>query len=660
MESDFPLNSPEEEKYLFDINNSNNINEYKYCPHILNHYLNPFLNSIFEKINITNNCKKQNNENKTDADKNKIIYAYNLSMFQNNLKSFNYLGYSHTRNLYNSFLLNNFSLDYILINNPQNLSINSMIRDGCLFSLNFNDTGNLMISSNQDNTMEIWDMKTRKIKQIIKAHSEIVTDTQFFHNELDNQFFLSCSLDRTIRLWNNYKSIHTFIEHNDWVRCINIREDNIQFLSGCVSSVIKLWDIPTQRVIASVKNINDDPNVLSTVNSLSFLHENKNLFLVGLRSGEIKLFDARIKNNNSEYIKNMGIVHCFKAHYKKLNNFIINNSDKYLFTSSRDSLIRFWDFRKLPGEKETEDEIKKNNKFIYEYNKHKCVGYNIGCSFYNNEQYILTGSENYFLYLYDILNPNNYYKIKTQEKCINFVKQIPNTYDICFTGLEDISIFVWNAHKNIIKYYQNRNKQISTDEKNNEIIGDESDSERYLDEIEETEKNQLLCNKLIEEVMEEFGDLILKIFHKQNLTYSKGINFENLMEIIRNSNDTESENILNKINQKFMEKMINNFISGIKLNKKENKQEDTKTDNIKENIIKSREIKCLECQKKENNESIENNNDKNIFNSVGREELYELLSLPNKYGFYEKKESENNFQKGLNNINYGKNFINKI
>ena len=100
MASDFPLNSPEEETYLFDINNSNNINEYKYCPHILNHYLNPFLNSIFEKINITNNCKKQNNENKTDADKNKIIYAYNLSMFQNNLKSFNYLGYSHTRNLY--------------------------------------------------------------------------------------------------------------------------------------------------------------------------------------------------------------------------------------------------------------------------------------------------------------------------------------------------------------------------------------------------------------------------------------------------------------------------------------------------------------------------------------------------------------------------------
>ena len=657
MESDYTEYSQGEEKYLYDVNKSNNNLEYNYCPHILHHFLNPFINSTFEKINVSSNYSNPTHENKADKDKNKTIYTRNLSMFQNNLKYYNYLGYRQIRNLFDSFLLNNFSLDYILINNPQNLSINSMIRDGCLFSLNFNDTGNLMISSNQENTMEIWDMKTRKIKQIIKAHNEIVTDTQFFHNELDNQFFLSCSLDRTIRLWNNFKSIHTFIEHNDWVRCINIREDNNQFLSGCVSSVVKLWDIPTQRVIASVKNINDDPNVLSTVNTLSFLHENKNLFLIGLRSGEIKLFDTRIKNKNNDNIQNMGIVHSFKAHYKKLNNFILNNSDKYLFTSSRDSLIRLWDFRKLPGEKETEEEIKKNNKFIYEYNKHKCVGYNIGCSFYNNEQYIITGSENYFLYIYDILNPNNYYKIKTQQKCINFVKQIPNTYDICFTGLEDVSIFVWNAHKNIIKYYQNKNKEIENNTKNNEITGEDSDGERYIDEIEETDKNRFLCNKLIEEIMEEFGDVILKIFHKQNLTYSRGINFENLMEIIRGSNDTESENILNKINQKFMEKIINNFISGYK---NENKKEDIKIDHIKENIIKKREIKCLECQKKDNKEIKMDNNDKNIFNSVDKEELYNLLNLPNKYGFYEKKENEINFQKSLNMIDYGKNFINKI
>ena len=458
MENESPEASPKNEKFLFDINNSNNNIEYKYCPHILNHFLNPFLNSTFEKINLSTEETKSNLKNEPEKDKK--LYFRNLSLFQNNLKSYNYLGYRQTRNLFNSFLLNNFSLDLILLNNPQNLSINSMIRDGCIFSLNFNDTGNLMASSNQNNSMEIWDMKSKKLKQIIQAHSEIVTGVEFFHNNLDNQYMLSCSLDRTIRLWKNYKSIHTFFEHNDWVRCININQDNNQFLSGCVSSVVKLWDIPTQRVIGSIKNINEDPNVLTTVNSLSFLNENKNLFLIGLRSGEVKLFDTRIKNKNDEFTKNMGLLHTFKAHYKKLNSVALNKTDKYIITASRNSAIRLWDLRKLPREEETEEEIKKNKEYIYEYNKHKCVGYNIGCNFYNNEQYILTGSEDYCFYIYDILNQNNYYKIKTQQKCINFIKQIPNSYDISFVGLEDISVFVWNAHKNIIKYYQRKMNKI--------------------------------------------------------------------------------------------------------------------------------------------------------------------------------------------------------
>ena len=651
MESESSEISLNKEKYLFDINNSNNKYGYKYCPHIQNHFLNPFLNETLEKISSSNDSIQSNQKNisEKDKEKHKILYFRNLSLFQNNLNLYNYFGYRQSRNLFNSFLLNNLSLDYILLNNPQNLSINSMIRDGCIFSLNFNDTGNLMASSNQNNSMEIWDMKSRKLKQIIKAHNEIVTGIEFFHNELDNQNFLSCSLDRTIRLWKNYKSIHTFMEHNDWVRCINISEDNKKFLSGCVSSVVKLWDIPTQRVIGSIKNINKDPNVLSTVNSLCFLHENENIFLIGLRSGEVKLFDTRIKNQNNEFTKNMGLVQSFKAHYKKLNNAILSKTDKFIVTASRDSVIRLWDLRKLPGEKETEEEIKKNKKYIYEYNKHKCVGYNIGCNFYNNERYILTGSEDYHFYIYDILNPNNYYKIKTQQKCINFIKQIPNSYDISFVGLEDISVFVWNAHKNIVKYYQRKieqnNNKKNNIRKNSDNIGDDSDGENYLEEIEETDKNQYICNKLIEEIMVEFGDLILKIFHKQNLTYSNGINFQNLMDIIRGSHDKESEEILEKIHQKFMEKIFNNYISGSKLNKNKKKEKDSNDEKRNKNIIQKREIKCLECQEKDKNGIKRNNKDNNIFISVDRKQLYQLLILPNKYGFNEKKEKEKKLQK---------------
>ena len=78
MECECSEISIEEEKLLFDIKNSNNNIEYKYCPHILNHYLNPFVNSTLEKINLSkdeiNAKQNQSKENEKENDKNNIIY----------------------------------------------------------------------------------------------------------------------------------------------------------------------------------------------------------------------------------------------------------------------------------------------------------------------------------------------------------------------------------------------------------------------------------------------------------------------------------------------------------------------------------------------------------------------------------------------------------
>ena len=502
-----------EEKLLYDVNNSDITIENDYCPHIFDHFVNAYMNSKLKIMTTENEEANTNNKHIN----NKTIYFQNLSLFQNSYKSFYYYGYNQSKNLLNNFFLKNISLDWVILNNPQNLSINSMNREGCIFSMSFNDTGNLMASSNHYHTIEIWDMKQRKIKEIISSHSEIVTGVEFFHKKEDNEYFLSCSLDKTIKLWKNYKNIHTFLEHSDWVRCISIREDNQQFLSGCVSSVVKLWDIPTQRVIGSIINQNSDPTSLTTVNSLSFMNNNPNLFIIGLRSGEVKIFDCRIQNKNDNYIKNVGIVQSFKAHQKKLNTAKLNKSDKYILTSGRDSLLRLWDMRKLPKENEI------NQKYIYEYNKHKCAGYNIECNFYLNENYIITGSEDGNIYIYDILNNKNYFKLKTLLKCINLIKQIPNTNYIAFTGLEDISIFIWNAHKNIIKFYE---KYCNRDNKNDDNLVEDIETEKDI-EIEEADKGQQFCNKIIEEIMAECGDSILKIFHNHNMTYSNGINLEN-------------------------------------------------------------------------------------------------------------------------------------
>ena len=172
------------------------------------------------------------------------------------------------------------------------------------------------------------------------------------------------------------------------------------------------------------------------------------------------------------------------------------------------------------------------------YKGHLCKGFNIESSFLANEKYIVTGSEDSHIYIYDSISSNLVSKIKTNQKCVNLVKPLPdsNPYSFVYTGLEDISIYVHSTNKflskNIEKAYAKKNNQTVENDGVNEYIFEEKDKE--------TNKQM----KLIEEIMSECGDMILRIFHANNLTYSNGMNFEHLMEIIQRNNDEESLRIM--------------------------------------------------------------------------------------------------------------------
>jgi COMPASS component SWD3 len=313
------------------------------------------------------------------------------------------------------------------------------------------------------------------------------------------------------------------LEHNDWVRALNVSYDNNYFLSGCVSSVVKLWDLNKKIVIGNVFNQNQNQDFMNTVNSLSFFHSNSHLFMIGLRSGDIKICDSRINLSNDK--NQIGVVINFKAHTNKLNTTKINQSDRYILTSGRDSTLRLWDLRKIKEDNLLNNHTNINNdynrNFINEYNKHKCTGYNVECNFYYFEKYLMTGSETGSIFIYDIFNPNIYKEIKTHLKCVNLVKQIPkNSNAFAFAGLAENAVFIYDSKKNISKFYDK-------DENNS------SDEEKYLidddDEIK-TDKSQELLNNIIEDIMKEHGDAILKAFHKNNMTYNNGINLGNFLQ----------------------------------------------------------------------------------------------------------------------------------
>ena len=603
------------EKLLYDINSSNySLEENEYCPHIFDHFLNPYMNSIFKKITIsspTQNSSTDNNKSK----KHDTIYFHNLSLFQNSFKTHIYWSYSQSMNLFNSFLLKNLYLDHVLYSNPQNLPINTINSDGgCIFSLNFNESGNIMAASNPKN-LEIWDITKRRVKKVISDHKEITSDVAFLHGGENNSNFLTCSLDKTIKLYKNFENIYTFYEHNDWVRALSISYDNHFFLSGCVSSVVKLWDLNTKIVIGNIINSNENQDFMNTVNSLCFLRSNPNIFMVGLRSGDIKFFDKRMNLSNN----NKDIILSFKAHNQKLNTAKMNQNDKYILTSGRDSTLRLWDFRKIQENTGTILPVPKNDynrNFLNEYKKHKCTGYNVECNFYNEEKYLITGSETGSIFIYDILNTNLFKEIKTHLKCINLVKEIPNYSNaFAFSGLAENAVFIYDSIKNINKFYDNEDNSYNDEEKY--IIDDEDETKQ--------DKSLELCNTIMEDIMKEYGDAILKTFHKNNVTQNSGINFVNLLEIMERNGNNSGQNF----NQIFINKFTQVFAK-MELNKNQN-DKNKKQEKNKENNIPKREIKCYECEMKNNIEY--KSYDNNIFNCVDKDQLKHLLNLPNNFEF---------------------------
>ena len=108
-------------------------------------------------------------------------------------------------------------------------------------SVAFGPDGSTLAGGNTDNTIRLWDMRTRTLRKTLTGHTGGVSNVAF---SADGKTLASASTDSTLRLWNVETGTlrKTLTGHTDRVLSVWFSADGSILASASEDNTIRLWD----------------------------------------------------------------------------------------------------------------------------------------------------------------------------------------------------------------------------------------------------------------------------------------------------------------------------------------------------------------------------------------------------------------------------------
>ncbi|ETO35615.1 ribosome assembly protein 4 (RSA4) [Reticulomyxa filosa] len=150
-----------------------------------------------------------------------------------------------------------------------------------VIGVQFSSDGSKIVSSSTDRTIRLWDVLSGKQLQVFQGHFNFVMQTlQVLDISSGSQLFLleghekdvnnvqfspdgtqiiTCSDDKTIRLWNSLtgKQIHTFEGHANEVIRIQFSSDGSKIISYSKDNTIRIWDVSSRKQLQIFEGHNE-------------------------------------------------------------------------------------------------------------------------------------------------------------------------------------------------------------------------------------------------------------------------------------------------------------------------------------------------------------------------------------------------------------------
>jgi predicted PurR-regulated permease PerM len=133
-------------------------------------------------------------------------------------------------------------------------------------SAQFSPDGKFAVSTSEDNTIKLWNIKSGEEEMTLYGHELPATTISI---SSDSRYILSGSEDASIILWNREtgNSIRTLSGHSAAVRSVVFFNDGKQAISGGDDGLVLLWDIATGSIAkrfvghsAAVKSVSISPD----------------------------------------------------------------------------------------------------------------------------------------------------------------------------------------------------------------------------------------------------------------------------------------------------------------------------------------------------------------------------------------------------------------
>ncbi|MBN1803043.1 MAG: TIR domain-containing protein [Candidatus Lokiarchaeota archaeon] len=265
------------------------------------------------------------------------------------------------------------------------------------------DLNNYLVCFSQDQSINIWDLKSNNNIMKKTAHRHNITALKLLEN---SNKLISASKDNTIKIWDLKSKIllHQLDGHSAGVNTIAI--DDMHIYSGSDDYDIKIWNLQTGNLIHTLEK-HESP-ILSIISFEDYI--------VSYSKEKIYIWDVNLKDI-------IGEIDTFQ---KKIDNLSINFNEKQLFGTS-ENLLYCWDLKKM--ELESIVEFEKRIIFLF---------------IVNRGRYIIIGTENNIIERYESDQLISKHKINQEEKSLFNLTPPFEAYN----GDNDY-IFVSYAHKDL-------------------------------------------------------------------------------------------------------------------------------------------------------------------------------------------------------------------